>query len=203
MESGMLPVRVAGRRDGSDAQHTVSRLQPNSRLPLATNRDSRRRRPRPGICLYHGRRPYRSPRNPLAIHDGTFARGTLLTESFEFLWCSIANRTLEMFLPRGRQMNRGIHETLVRIKRAAEPRKDRHEGHDTTDRCRVSRCAGCRWLACWSPWPGRPLRTAIPTRRCRGWRPTTADRSSAAVTTRHSGGVAATDQPQQPRRPGG
>jgi hypothetical protein len=46
--------------------------------------------------------------------------GTLLTESFEFLWCSIANRTLEMLLPRGRQMNRGIHETLVRIKHAAE-----------------------------------------------------------------------------------
>jgi hypothetical protein len=49
--------------------------------------------------------------------------GTVLTESFEFLWCSVANRTLEMFLPRGRQMNRGIHETLARIKRAAELRQ--------------------------------------------------------------------------------
>jgi hypothetical protein len=48
------------------------------------------------------------------------ARGTFLTESFEFLWCSVANRTVEIFLPRGRQMNRGIHETLARIKQAAE-----------------------------------------------------------------------------------
>ena len=46
--------------------------------------------------------------------------GTLLTESFEFLWCSIPNRAVELFLPRGRQVNRGIHETLMRIKRAAE-----------------------------------------------------------------------------------
>jgi hypothetical protein len=46
--------------------------------------------------------------------------GTVLTESFEFVWCSIAIRTLEMFLPRGRQMKRGIHETLARIKHAAE-----------------------------------------------------------------------------------
>ena len=46
--------------------------------------------------------------------------GTLLTESFEFLWCSIPNRAVELFLPRGRQVNRGIHETLTRIKRAAE-----------------------------------------------------------------------------------
>lgn len=48
------------------------------------------------------------------------SNGTVLTESFEFLWCSIADRALEMFLPRGRQVNRGIHETLTRIKRAAE-----------------------------------------------------------------------------------
>ena len=46
--------------------------------------------------------------------------GTLLTESFEFLWCSIPNRAVELFLPRGRQMNRGIHETLTQIKDAAE-----------------------------------------------------------------------------------
>jgi Polyketide cyclase / dehydrase and lipid transport len=46
--------------------------------------------------------------------------GTLLTESFQFLWCSIANRAAEMFVPRGRQVNRGIEETLRRIKRAAE-----------------------------------------------------------------------------------
>jgi uncharacterized protein YndB with AHSA1/START domain len=46
--------------------------------------------------------------------------GTLLTESFEFLWCSIPNRAVELFLPRGRQVNQGIRETLVRIKDAAE-----------------------------------------------------------------------------------
>jgi hypothetical protein len=46
--------------------------------------------------------------------------GTVLTETFEFVWCSLANRAVEMFIPRGRQMNRGIQETLTRIKRAAE-----------------------------------------------------------------------------------
>jgi uncharacterized protein YndB with AHSA1/START domain len=46
--------------------------------------------------------------------------GTLLTESFQFLWCSLSNRAAEMFVPRGRQVNRGIEETLRRIKHAAE-----------------------------------------------------------------------------------
>ena len=46
--------------------------------------------------------------------------GTLLTESFQFLWCSVPNRLAEALLPRGRQVNRGIEETLRRIKRAAE-----------------------------------------------------------------------------------
>jgi uncharacterized protein YndB with AHSA1/START domain len=46
--------------------------------------------------------------------------GTLLTESFQFLWCSLADRAAELFIPRGRQVNRGIDETLRRIKRAAE-----------------------------------------------------------------------------------
>jgi hypothetical protein len=48
------------------------------------------------------------------------ASGTVLSERFEFLWCSITNRTLEMFLPRGRQVQHGIEETLTRIKRLAE-----------------------------------------------------------------------------------
>jgi uncharacterized protein YndB with AHSA1/START domain len=51
---------------------------------------------------------------------GTTEAGTLLTESFEFLWCSLANRATELFVPRGRQMDRGIHKTLQRIKAAAE-----------------------------------------------------------------------------------
>jgi hypothetical protein len=46
--------------------------------------------------------------------------GTVVTESFQFLWCSRRNRATEMFLPRGRQANRGIDETLRRIKHAAE-----------------------------------------------------------------------------------
>jgi uncharacterized protein YndB with AHSA1/START domain len=46
--------------------------------------------------------------------------GTVLTESFQFLWCSLANRAAELFVPRQRQVNRGIEETLGRIKRAAE-----------------------------------------------------------------------------------
>jgi len=47
------------------------------------------------------------------------ADGTLLTESFEFVWCPLGNRVVEAFVPRGRQVNRGIHETLQRIAAAA------------------------------------------------------------------------------------
>jgi hypothetical protein len=46
--------------------------------------------------------------------------GTLLTESFQFLWCSLWDRAAEMFVPRGRQVNQGIEETVRRIKRTAE-----------------------------------------------------------------------------------
>jgi hypothetical protein len=46
--------------------------------------------------------------------------GTLLTESFQFLWCSVPNRLAEAILPRGRQVNRGIEETLRRVKQAGE-----------------------------------------------------------------------------------
>lgn len=46
--------------------------------------------------------------------------GTLLTESFQFLWCSVPNRLAEVLIPRGRQVNRGIEQTLRRIKQAAE-----------------------------------------------------------------------------------
>jgi uncharacterized protein YndB with AHSA1/START domain len=48
------------------------------------------------------------------------ASGTVLTESFQFLWCSVPNRLAEVLVPRGRQVNRGIEESLRRIKRAAE-----------------------------------------------------------------------------------
>ena len=46
--------------------------------------------------------------------------GTLLSESFQFLWCSVPSRLVEALLPRGRQVTRGIEETLRRIRRAAE-----------------------------------------------------------------------------------
>ena len=59
--------------------------------------------------------------------ESTFA-GTVLTESFQFLWCSVPNRAVEMFIPRGHQLDRGIQETLSRIKRAAEAMAPDHPG---------------------------------------------------------------------------
>jgi Polyketide cyclase / dehydrase and lipid transport len=56
------------------------------------------------------------------------ASGTLLSERFEFLWCSITNRAVEAFLPRGRQVQHGVEETLTRIKRAAEAMTTDHAG---------------------------------------------------------------------------
>ena len=46
--------------------------------------------------------------------------GTLLTESFEFVWCPLASRIGEFFLPRGRVMRKGLNETVERIRVAAE-----------------------------------------------------------------------------------
>lgn len=46
--------------------------------------------------------------------------GTLLGEPFQFLWCSLANRAAELMVPRGRQVNEGIEDTVRRIKRAAD-----------------------------------------------------------------------------------
>jgi hypothetical protein len=46
--------------------------------------------------------------------------GTRVTESFQFLWCPALDRVLEAFVPRGRQVNRGIKETLRRVKQTAE-----------------------------------------------------------------------------------
>jgi len=46
--------------------------------------------------------------------------GTTLTESFEFLWCPVANRIAELPIPRGSQVSRGIRQTLRNIKGAAE-----------------------------------------------------------------------------------
>lgn len=46
--------------------------------------------------------------------------GTLLTESFEFHWCPVGNRLVELPIPRGSQVNRGILLTLRNLKAAAE-----------------------------------------------------------------------------------
>lgn len=46
--------------------------------------------------------------------------GTRLTESYEFLWCPVASRLVELPIPRGRQVNRGIRLTLANVKVAAE-----------------------------------------------------------------------------------
>lgn len=46
--------------------------------------------------------------------------GTMLTESFEFLWCPVASRIAELPVPRGSQVNRGIRHTLRAIKAVAE-----------------------------------------------------------------------------------
>jgi len=41
-----------------------------------------------------------------------YPSGTLLTESFQFLWCPTRDRVVELFVPRGRQVERGMKETL-------------------------------------------------------------------------------------------
>jgi hypothetical protein len=46
--------------------------------------------------------------------------GTLLTESFEFVWCQLPNRIGELFLPRGRVLRQGLRETVERIRTVAE-----------------------------------------------------------------------------------
>jgi uncharacterized protein YndB with AHSA1/START domain len=46
--------------------------------------------------------------------------GTEVVESYEFLWCPLANRILETFIPRDRQLRRGIQQTLTRLAAAAE-----------------------------------------------------------------------------------
>ena len=49
-----------------------------------------------------------------------FGTGTEVIESYQFLWCPIANRIAELPIPRDKQLRRGIQETLQRIKTAAE-----------------------------------------------------------------------------------
>jgi len=46
--------------------------------------------------------------------------GTVLTESYQFLWCPIWNRISELPLQRDQHLRRGLNQTLHRIKAAAE-----------------------------------------------------------------------------------
>ena len=46
--------------------------------------------------------------------------GTLLTESFEFVWCPLPSRVGELFLPRGRVLRAGVNKTVERIREIAE-----------------------------------------------------------------------------------
>ncbi|SBS76251.1 Polyketide cyclase/dehydrase [uncultured Mycobacterium sp.] len=49
-----------------------------------------------------------------------FGSGTELIESYQFLWCPIANRIAELPIPRDKQLRHGIQTSLPRIKAAAE-----------------------------------------------------------------------------------
>ncbi len=54
------------------------------------------------------------------LAPSTTGTGTVLTESYQFLWCPLWNRITELPLPRDRHLRRGLHKTLHRIKAAAE-----------------------------------------------------------------------------------
>lgn len=49
--------------------------------------------------------------------DGSQSR---LTESYEFIWCPLIARIAEVPVPRDRQLQRGIEQTVRRIKESAE-----------------------------------------------------------------------------------
>jgi hypothetical protein len=53
------------------------------------------------------------------LFEGSDA-GTQLTESYEFLWCPVIARIAEIPIPRDQQLQRGIEQTVQRIKDAAE-----------------------------------------------------------------------------------
>jgi hypothetical protein len=46
--------------------------------------------------------------------------GTEVVESYEFLWCPLASRILETFIPRDRQLRHEVHQTLTGLAAAAE-----------------------------------------------------------------------------------
>jgi hypothetical protein len=50
----------------------------------------------------------------------TTGSGTTLTETYQFLWCPVASRLLELPIPRDRQLRRGIQQTIERVKTVTE-----------------------------------------------------------------------------------
>jgi hypothetical protein len=55
------------------------------------------------------------------VIDGD-GRTTMLTETYEFLWCPLVSRIAEAPIPRDKQLRRGIAQTIERVKVAAEAR---------------------------------------------------------------------------------
>jgi hypothetical protein len=51
-------------------------------------------------------------------------QSTTLTETYEFLWCPLVSRIAEAPIPRDKQLQRGIAQTIERVKVAAEARSD-------------------------------------------------------------------------------
>jgi|SRR5665213_2986272 len=70
------------------------------------------------FTVIHDRNDRESTRWRYRFHPSEI--GTVLSESFEFVWCPLSSRVGELFLPRGRTLRKGLNETVERIKAAAE-----------------------------------------------------------------------------------
>jgi hypothetical protein len=68
------------------------------------------------VTLYKGGREATRWQYRLEANGG----GTDVTESYEFLWAPWYIRFADLFLPRDRQLRRGMEQILQPIKRAAE-----------------------------------------------------------------------------------
>lgn len=58
--------------------------------------------------------------------------GTLLSESFEFVWCPLPSRIGELFLPRGRVLREGVRKTVERIRDVVEVGQTPHLSRPAT-----------------------------------------------------------------------
>jgi hypothetical protein len=68
------------------------------------------------VTLHKGRREETRWRYSFRANDG----GTDVTESYEFIWAPWYIRFADLFLPRDRQLRRGMEQTLERIRTVAE-----------------------------------------------------------------------------------